>query len=93
MPESPILAEINRLSNKKYRLYRQLDYIIGSAGLHVGYAQPQTIEIKEIEGQLTRLWSQERARGKVWFPRLREGKSGRGRYQRPLQRKVHGYRR
>ena len=74
MEDNPVMADIQRLSNRRYALYRELDHIIESGGLHLGSAQPQTIEIKEIEGQLMQLWAEERARGKFWLPRLRKSK-------------------
>ena len=86
-----ILAEINRLSNRRLALYSELGHIIESGGFHLGSEQPQVIEAREIGGQLLKLWRERRAEGKFWMPRLREGKEGVGKYERPLQRRAHGY--
>ncbi len=91
MVENLILTEINSLSNRKYKLYRQLDHIIIAGGQHFMTEQPQVVEIKQIETQLRNLWYRRRAEGKYWIPRLREGKRGSESYERRLRRGVHGY--
>ena len=45
MADNPILEEINQLEDKKYRLYRSLDHLIQSDGIHLGLDQPQVLEI------------------------------------------------
>jgi len=87
--ENPVLDEIQRLSNKKFSLYLELDHVIQSGGLHLGDAQSQTIEIRKINEQLVRLWVEERARGKYWIPRLGTNKYS----EKPSRPKgAHGYR-
>ena len=91
MADNPILEEINRLEDKKYRLYRSLDHLIQSFGIHLGLEQPQVLEIRKTEERLNKLWAEERARGRYWLPRAREGKPNQGNYKEPIKRGIHGY--
>lgn len=85
-----ILLEIQKLSDKRRMLYLELDRIIHAGGEHLGFAQPQVQEIHTINSELIRLWSEERARGRFWMPRLRQA-SRQEKYERPLRRGIHGY--
>ena len=66
--ESPLLAEINRLSNKRFALYRQLDALIEDKG-RFGSLQPQVQEIRQLDFRLRQLWQMRRAEGKFYMAR------------------------
>lgn len=66
--ESPILTEINRLSGKRFCLYRELDHLI-EAGEHLGSSQPQVREIRQLDFRLRQLWRMRRAEGKYYMAR------------------------
>ncbi len=87
---SSILAEINRKAGRRHNLYLELGQLISADSS--SFFETQIEEIKTLTSELVQLWRGRRAEGKFWIPRLREGKEGRGVYQRPLQRRIHGYR-
>lgn len=66
--ESLILVEINRLSNKRFCLYRELDALIEDKG-HLGYFQPQSQEVRQLSFRLRQLWKMRRAEGKFYMAR------------------------
>lgn len=65
---SPLLVEINRLSNKRFCLYRELDALIEDKG-HFGSLQPQVREIRQLDFRLRQLWRMRRAEGKYYMAR------------------------
>lgn len=88
---NPILAEINRKANRRHELYLELGQLISEGS--PSFFEIQVEEIKKLTRELSQLWFSRRAEGKFWMPRLREGKSGQGVYQRRLGGGIHGYRR
>lgn len=86
--ESPILVEINRLSNKVFTLYRELDALIEDKG-HLGYFQPQTQEIRQLDHRLRRLWQMRRAEGKFYMARPTRSKYGE--VGKRWAERMHGY--
>jgi len=84
MPKiNPILAEINRKANKRHHLYLELGHNFSLLAVE---------EIKVLNQELTQLWQNRRAEGKIWMPRLREGSRNRNEYERQLRPGAHGYR-
>lgn len=88
--ESPILAEINRLSNRRFALYRELDALIEDGG-HLGFSQPQSQEVRQLTFRLKRLWQQRRAEGKFYMARPTRSKYGES--GKRWGERAHGYRR
>ena len=86
--ESPILVEINRLSDKRFCLYRELDALIEDKG-HIGYFQPQSQEIRQLNFRLRQLWKMRRAEGKYYMARPTRSKYGEA--GKEWGKRMHGY--
>ena len=82
MATSPILSEICEKANRRYSLYLELGHEFSSL---------QVQEIRELDREISQLWRTRRAEGKIWMPRLREGKHSAGKYERRLREHSHGY--
>ena len=85
------LRAINKKANRRYKLYLELGHLIEGSTV-IGFFSEQTDAIKVLNQELIQLWGKRRAEGKIWIPRLREGRHKLNQYERPLRSGAHGYR-